>query len=293
MDKSGKAGDFKWRAVARPGELTISADKTKVDVKWLNNLDTNITSGFNYKGRGMELSDISEYDGHLLSPDDKTGMLYELRGEEAVPWVFLNSGPGNTTSGMKVEWLTIKDGFLYAGGHGCEYRDKKGNVVTEDPMWVKRISKKGMVSSLDWRDIFRNMRKIAGYDTPGYLTHEAVQWSDIQKKWYFLPRKASTTIYEEKDDEMKGTNLLIIASEDLKTEIKVVHIGKELKHPERGFSAFDFVPDTDDRILLAIKSKEVGNDTASYITVFKDDGTVLLQDEQLDDGLKFEGIYFI
>ncbi|KAL6737913.1 hypothetical protein Aduo_011516 [Ancylostoma duodenale] len=41
MDKSGKAGDFKWRAVVRPGELTISADKTKVNVKWLNGLDTN------------------------------------------------------------------------------------------------------------------------------------------------------------------------------------------------------------------------------------------------------------
>ncbi|KIH54699.1 Apyrase [Ancylostoma duodenale] len=248
--------------------------------------------GFNYKGRGMELSDISEYDGRLLSPDDKTGMLYELRDGEAVPWIFLNSGPGNTTSGMKVEWLTIKDGFLYAGGHGCEYRNEKtGEVVTEDPMWVKRISKKGVVSSLDWRDIFRRMRKIAGYDTPGYLTHEAVQWSDIQHKWYFLPRKASKTIYKEEDDERKGTNLLI-TSADLE-DFEVVHIGKELKHPERGFSAFDFVPDTGDKVLVALKSKEVGNKTASYITVFNDEGKVLLKDQKLDDGLKFEGIYFI
>ncbi|EYC15010.1 hypothetical protein Y032_0038g3577 [Ancylostoma ceylanicum] len=145
MDKSAKAGD-KWRAVARPGELTIFPDGKRVEIKWEKYLDTNITSGFNYKGRGMELSDISEYDGRLLSPDDKTGMLYELRGEEAVPWIFLNSGPGNSTSGMKVEWLTIKDGFLYAGGHGCEYRNDKGDVVTEDPMWVKKISRKGVIN---------------------------------------------------------------------------------------------------------------------------------------------------
>ncbi|EYC15020.1 hypothetical protein Y032_0038g3586 [Ancylostoma ceylanicum] len=291
MDKSTHAEQWKWRAVTRRGELTINLNRTKVEVKWKKELDQNITSGFNYKGRGMELSDISEYDGRLLSPDDKTGMLYELRGNEAVPWIFLNSGPGNTTSGMKVEWLTIKNGFLYAGGHGCEYRDKQGEVVTEDPMWVKRISRKGVVTSLDWRRTFRRMRKIAGYGTPGYLTHEAVQWSDIQNKWFFLPRKASKTRYNETVDETMGTNLLI-TSPDLK-KFNVVHIGGELKHPERGFSAFDFVPDTADRIIVALKSKELGNETASYITVFNIDGTVLLEDQRLDDELKFEGIYFV
>ncbi|RCN48981.1 Apyrase [Ancylostoma caninum] len=291
MDKSGRAEDWKWRAVARKGELTISKDRTKVTVKWIKDSDRNITSGFNYKGRGMELSDISEYDGRLLSPDDKTGMLYEIKDNKAVPWIFLNSGPGNSTSGMKVEWLTIKDGYLYAGGHGCEYRDRNtSKVVSEDPMWVKKISRKGVVTSLDWRSIFRSMRKKAGYDTPGYLTHEAVQWSDIQKKWFFLPRKASKTIYNEKEDEKKGTNLLI-TTPDLKT-FNVIAIG-EPDYPERGFSAFDFVPETEDKILVALKSVEVDDKTESYITVFDDDGIVLLKDQKLDDDLKFEGIYFI
>ncbi|EPB75592.1 Apyrase [Ancylostoma ceylanicum] len=293
MDKSGRAEEWKWRAVARKGELTISEDRTQVKVEWIKASDENITSGFNYKGRGMELSDISEYDGRVLTPDDKTGMLYELRGNEAVPWIFLNSGPGNTTSGMKVEWLTIKDGFLYAGGHGCEYRDKKGKVVTEDPMWVKRISRKGVVTSLDWRNIFRRMRKQAGYGTPGYLTHEAVQWSELQKKWFFLPRKASKTIYNETEDETKGANLLIIGSENLKGKFNVVRIRPKKEYPERGFSAFDFLPEGNDDILVALRSKEVGNETESYITVFKTDGTVLLEDQRLDDGLKFEGIYFV
>ncbi|KIH63049.1 Apyrase [Ancylostoma duodenale] len=228
----------------------------------------------------MELSDISEYDGRLLSPDDKTGMLYELKDNKAIPWIFLNSGPGNTTSGMKVEWLTIKDGFLYAGGHGTEYRNQTtGKVVSEDPM------------SLVWtgEEFLEACESRLGM-TPGYLTHEAVQWSDIQKKWYFLPRKASTKIYNEKEDEEKGANLLI-TSADLK-KFDVIAIG-EPDHPDRGYSAFDFVPETEDKILVALKSKEVGNVTESYITVFDDDGIILLKDQKLDDGLKFEGIYFI
>ncbi|RCN48982.1 hypothetical protein ANCCAN_04964 [Ancylostoma caninum] len=96
---------------------------------------------------------------------------------------FLNSEPEDSTSAMKVEWLTIKDGYLYVGGNGCEYRNEDtSKVVSEDPMWVKKISKKGKVASLDWRNISRSMRKKAGYDTPGYLEHEAVQWSDIKKR---------------------------------------------------------------------------------------------------------------
>ncbi|KIH44840.1 Apyrase [Ancylostoma duodenale] len=192
-------------------------------------------------------------------------MLYELKDNKAIPWIFLNSGPGNTTSGMKVEWLTIKDGFLYAGGHGTEYRNQTtGKVVSEDPI---------------------SMRKQAGYDTPGYLTHEAVQWSDIQKKWYFLPRKASTKIYNEKEDEEKGANLLITSADLKKFDSQTTQ--------KEGYSAFDFVPETEDKILVALKSKEVGNVTESYITVFDDDGITLLEDQKLDDGLKFEGIYFI
>ncbi|KIH53854.1 Apyrase [Ancylostoma duodenale] len=264
----------------------------------------------------MELSDLSEYNGHLLAPDDKTGMLYEIKGDKAIPWVFLNSGPGNTTDGMKVEWLTIKDDKLYAGGHGCvgqtfycvksllvhnivrcqvnikEYRNESGHVVTEDPMWIKVITKSGQVRNKDWRSVYRRMRRTAGYRAPGYLTHEAVQWSSIQQMWYFLPRKASTTKYNEKDDERKGANLLILANSNLR-EFFVVRIG-QLDHPERGFSAFDFIPNTDDKLMVALKTEEVrGNPTKSYFTVFSLNGTVLLPDQELDDGYKFEGIYFV
>ena len=45
----------------------------------------------------------------------------------------------------------------------------------------------------------------------GYMIHEAVVWSNIHKKWFFLPRKASKSKYNDIDDERHGTNLLLVA----------------------------------------------------------------------------------
>ncbi|RCN40867.1 hypothetical protein ANCCAN_13211 [Ancylostoma caninum] len=91
-----------------------------------------------------------------------------------------------------------------------------------------------------------------------------------------------------------GTNLLIKGSPDLRT-FEVIHIGGEgVKHPDRGFSALDFIPGTDDKLIVAIKSKEVEvSDPESYITVFDIDGNVLMEDQKLADNYKFEGIYFV
>ncbi|KIH63586.1 Apyrase, partial [Ancylostoma duodenale] len=178
MDKNAKVDEWKWRAVTRKGKLTLDAERTSATVEWNLESDQNITSGLNYKGRAMELSDLSEFNGHLLAPDDRTGMLYEIKDGKAIPWVFLNSGPGNTTKGMKVEWLTIRNDLLYAGGHGAEFRNEAGEVVSEDPMWIKIITKRGEVRSKNWKRVFSRVRNEAGYPEPGYLTHEAVQWSD-------------------------------------------------------------------------------------------------------------------
>lgn len=61
------------------------------------------------------------------------------------------------------------------------------------------------------------------YFTLGYMWHEAGVWSDIHKKWFFLPRRMSSYIYNEKTDEEMGTNKLLIASENFK-KIKVLNI---------------------------------------------------------------------
>ncbi|PIO54760.1 Apyrase [Teladorsagia circumcincta] len=124
------------------------------------------------------------------------------------------------------------------------------------------------------------------------MIHEAVQWSDIHKKWFFLPRRASHEKYTEAEDETRGTNLMIIGDSTL-SSFTVVHVG-ELTHPARGFSAFQFIPGTNDRLIIALKSEEKdGKPVASYVTVFDINGEVLLQDTSLHDPHKFEGIAFV
>ncbi|EPB71252.1 Apyrase [Ancylostoma ceylanicum] len=266
MDVAARAPDWQFRAITRKGTLNLSNDKKTAQMDWDLSSDRDIMSGFSYKGRGMELSDITEYNGHILSPDDKTGILFEIKNDKvkALPWVILNAGPGNTTKGMKTEWLTIKRSFLYAGGHGVEYRDDKGVVFSEDQMWIK-------VRSVNWKDAYVKVREYAGIKAPGYMTHEAVQWSDIHNR---------------------GTNLLITADERFNT-FDIVRVGP-LDHPERGFSAFAFVPGTNDEIIVALKSEEIdGRAPESYVTVFDIHGQILMEDQKLGNHYKFEGIFFL
>ncbi|ETN69226.1 Apyrase [Necator americanus] len=318
MDADSRAEEWKWRAISRKAKVTLSADKKEIKLDWIEGSDVNLTTGFNFKGRGMELSDLSEFNGHLISPDDKTGLLYEIKKDKAIPWVFLNSGPGNTTKGMKAEWLTIKDDLLYAGGHGTvasssylltttfsecvytvnvkdfqEYLNSRGKVANDDAMWIKTITKTGKVTSHYWKNVYNTIRNTAQFPAPGYLTHEAVQWSKAREMWYFLPRKASKTPFVEEEDETKGTNLLIMGPEDLES-VDLVYIGnRTVEHPERGFSAFDFIPDTEDELILAIKSKEVtGSEPESFITVFNVHGKALMEDQQIAGNYKFEAVYF-
>ncbi len=50
----------------------------------------------------------------------------------------------------------------------------------------------------------------------GYMIHEAVVWSNVHKKWFFLPRKASKSKYNDVDDERHGTNLLLVAGDQVR-----------------------------------------------------------------------------
>lgn len=51
----------------------------------------------------------------------------------------------------------------------------------------------------------------------GYMLHESGVWSDIHKKWFFLPRRMSQDRYNEEKDEEMGTNVLLSCDEDFKT----------------------------------------------------------------------------
>ncbi|VDO72429.1 unnamed protein product [Heligmosomoides polygyrus] len=205
MDKESRTSPegYTWRALTRKGQLFVKDELTKLEVTWDLSSDQNLTTHLNMKGRAMEMSDLVKFNGHLLSPDDKTGMIFEIEDKkvvltlptiakpiellqrpptQAIPWLLLNSGPGNTVSGMKAEWMTLKDDQLYVGGHGMAYRNKKEEIFSTDAMWIKIISHDGVVKSVDWTDVYDKIAQAAGATSPGYLTHEAVQWSEIHKR---------------------------------------------------------------------------------------------------------------
>lgn len=123
----------------------------------------------------------------------------------------------------------------------------------------------------------------------GYLIHEAAAWSERLQHWFFLPRRASHEHYEETADERRATNLLLSCPADF-SYATVQHVGP--LNPTHGFSSFKFVPDTDDQIILALKSEEDAGVIATYIIAFTLDGQVLMPETKIGD-VKFEGLEFI
>ncbi|KJH42118.1 Apyrase [Dictyocaulus viviparus] len=291
-DHDSKISDKLWRSLAKFGTLRLNVDKKKVSIDFTTGAELFLHTDISGGGRAMELSDLEVYDGRLLSVDDRTGIVYEIRNNKAYPWLFLIDGPGNETKGMKAEWLASKNGLLYIGGLGKEWTTTEGDYVNDNPFWVKTVSPSGEVNHISWRDVFIKVRRSAGIEYPGYMIHEAVKWSDTHQKWFFLPRRMSDEKYSEAKDETRGTNLLIICDEQF-SNCKVVHVGK-LDHPARGFSAFQFIPETNDNLIVALKTEEKdGKAVNSYVTVFDVNGNIILQDSPLNLPYKFEGIAFI
>lgn len=124
---------------------------------------------------------------------------------------------------------------------------------------------------------------------PGYLIHESAAWSERLQRWFFLPRRASHERYEETADERRATNLLLSCPADF-SHISIGHVGP--LNPTHGFSSFKFVPDTDDQIVLALKSEEDAGKIATYILAFTLDGRVLIPETKIGD-VKYEGLEFI
>lgn len=63
--------------------------------------------------------------------------------------------------------------------------------------------------------------------------------------------------------------------------------------PTRGFSSFKFIPQTNDNVIVALKSEEFNGTSATYITAFTIDGQILLPDTKVSSNLKYEGLEFI
>lgn len=128
------------------------------------------------------------------------------------------------------------------------------------------------------------------------MIHESCAFSPEHRLWYFLPRRCSKSRYNETTDESMGCNKLISTDENF-TKAKVVTVG-DLK-PTRGYSSFKFLPDSNDSIIVALKTEEITDTTSgivatsTYISVFDTNGRIFLDDEKVPTEYKFEGFEFI
>lgn len=276
-----------WFSYFRTGNLTLTDDHTAISVQ----LDqpTVLVSTIAQGGRGMELSELVVFNGKLYTVDDRTGIVYEILDNKVIPWVVLPDGDGKNNKGFKCEWATVKDRHLYVGGLGKEWTTTDGIVVNLNPQWVKAIGPTGAVEHIDWHRNYNALRKVTDMELPGYIIHESGMWSEVHKKWFFLPRRASRDKYEETADERRSTNLLFIADENFE-DISVKTVGKY--NPTHGFSSFKFVPGTEDTVIVALKSEESSGKIASYILAFNIQGNILMEETKIGD-VKYEGLEFV
>uniref|UniRef100_A0A493TTT7 Calcium activated nucleotidase 1 n=1 Tax=Anas platyrhynchos platyrhynchos TaxID=8840 RepID=A0A493TTT7_ANAPP len=155
-----------WFSYLKKGYLVLSASGDSVTVEW-DEEESVLRSHLAEKGRGMELSELVVFNGKLYSVDDRTGVVYQIEGSKVVPWVILSDGDGSVGKGFKAEWLAVKDEHLYVGGLGKEWTTTTGEVVNENPEWVKVIGYKGDVGHESWVANYNALRAAAGIRPPG------------------------------------------------------------------------------------------------------------------------------
>jgi soluble calcium-activated nucleotidase 1 len=286
--KQEEGGRVFWESYLLRGELTRDESSGNYSVSWGE--PERLRLQLNEGGRGMELSELALWRGGLYSCDDRTGLLVELRpGGLVVPRYVLMEGNGLSSKGFKCEWLAVKDGALYAGSIGKEWTDANGRFVSNSTLWVKRISARGHLEHLDWGETYAALRRASGHEPPGYLLHEAVRFCAADRRWYFLPRRASRLPYDEVEDEARGTNLLLSMDEYLSPTSVVLETVGTLD-PLLGFSSFAFVPGRPNEF-VALKTREYRGQTATYLLVYdRADHRVLLYLLPLPGRHKYEGI---
>jgi len=125
------------------GELTMGEQGPTSPIRFEAE-SVKLKSGYSLSGRGMELSDLTVFNGHLYTVDDRTGIVFEITPQhKMVPWQILSDGNGANEKGFKGEWMMVKGTTLYAGGMGKEYTSPDGSIAHHNPEFVKLISPSG------------------------------------------------------------------------------------------------------------------------------------------------------
>jgi soluble calcium-activated nucleotidase 1 len=229
-------------------------------------------------GRGAEFSELVQFGKRLVTFDDRTGLVCEIRNKnQLVPRHILMTGSGDEKfKGFKSEWATLKDNQMIVGSHGKNAEEE----------WIKVLSRNYGLESINWHNNYQRIKDALNVGDQGYVTHEAAEWHPYRNCWLFFPRKISQTPFEEAIDEKEcGGNTLIIANADC-TDIKTLEIGQ--RTPERGVSSFKLIPGRTDEC-IGLKSVEIGDRTETYLFCFDLEGNVL-QEDTLIGRYKCEGV---
>ncbi|QIB51956.1 hypothetical protein [Pseudomonas sp. OIL-1] len=283
-----EGGQHAWQSTLRYDRLYRNLDPATGKVEFTFE-DVPAAQGGEYQlmsliaeaGRGAEFSELVMFGKRLVTFDDRTGLVCEVRDKnQLVPRHILMIGSGDEEfKGFKSEWATLQDDDLVVGSHG-----KK---PTEE--WVKVLDRNYGLKSVDWRERYQRMREALQVGEHGYVIHEAAEWHPYRREWLFFPRKVSSEPFDETIDEReRGNNKLLIANEDF-SDIRVIAVGERV--PERGVSSFKLLPGHPDEC-VALKSVEIGDRTESYLFCFNLDGTILKDDTFIGD-YKCEGLQIL
>lgn len=229
-------------------------------------------------GRGAEFSELALFGNRLLTFDDRTGLVCEIRREnQLVPRQILMTGSGDEAfKGFKSEWATLKDDQLIVGSHGKQNAEE----------WIKVLDGDYRLESVNWHGVYQRLREALGIGPQGYVVHEAVEWHPQRRQWLFFPRKISSEPFDEPVDEReRAGDTLLIADEDF-DEIKCVKVGGW--RPERGVSSFKILPGRPEEC-IGLRSVEIDDCTETYLFCFDLDGNILMEDQYLGN-YKCEGV---
>lgn len=299
LDRQSKVEGLKpkeaaWRSFFKKGTLQKTASGWEID--WANDIE--LTTRLGEDGRGLELSELIAWQGGLYTFDDRSGVVFELsRAHQCIPRYVLMEGDGATTKGQKTEWATVKDGDLYVGSFGKLYTNQAGEVTSTNNMWVSIIRPSGRVDHEDWTRRYQYMQEVTGSVHPGYMIHEAIHWDAATRQWFVLPRRVSAEPFDEKKDEVMGSNLVLVFNEDVTELARQFSVGPQV--PTHGWSSFKFVPWTSNKVIIALRSMEIedkatgAGEQATFVTIFGIDGEVFLEEQMIPGAHKFEGIEFI
>lgn len=314
QDRETPRANGSWHSTLRRGSLCLRTPTAhdaapSFSVSWVDEVP--LTSPLNAGGRGMELSELVWYAGRLLTCDDHTGIVYEIKGGRVVPAYILADGDGHAARSFKCEWAAVRHGLLYVGGLGRAWPEPQDDEAfaprmhTDTPMWVKVLDG-AAVRHANWAANYAAMREAANCSGAGYLSHEAALWDDGTDRWLFMPRRASSEAWGEAEDEQRGANLMLWSHGGWDPHLQGLHPAQASGHHhhparpqvrvervqgpllrQRGFSSVKLLPGTE--MLVALKTEEVRGRFASYLTVLTLNGSVLMEDTHVKD-VKYEGL---